>query len=357
MIRRIILAVILVISLALMAGCTPRQSGESSSPTVSNGDAALQDDESTTDDDESDNKPLSSDSGDSLDLNDLSLTEKLDSYRATQKGVYKQTIDGVETVTTYEVNQQVARDPKASSALYTTANDEVERTFEVIIIGQDSYMRSSESPGWTAMSIADSGPAGADDSALFTDPTSALSGDARLVGTETVNGLESKHYVYEGRETFGNRIASDAQVELCQADVWVSTEYNVVVRYQAHVVFSDKSSQYDWKFESNLLDVNTPVTIEPPEGVTRAGLPDDVPMIDDASEVSAYGGMVMFSVKDTVEDILEFYAKKLPANGWEKGTENLGAGQASYTKGNRKLLLIVSAAGEESSVTIIVQEQ
>lgn len=304
--------------------------------------------------------PSSESSEDAIDPSLLIAVDKLDSYHMIQNGLFT-TIMTDSTVSTSTIVIEIweTKDPQARRVIYTGAQSgNAASSFEFINIGNDSYMKSSDSPDWLAMSTSTTETTSFGAFSWFTDPASAMQGESKLIGLETINGMAAKHYRYAGVGMFGQALGTAGTVEVSQADIWVSNEYNLIIKYVSQFKGTDTDGlQSDYSFSMEVLEVNSPITIEAPEGVAKPGLPDDVPMMDGAIDVSAFAGIVSYKVAASLSDVVDFYASALPENGWTAGDDQGIPGMASYTKDTRSLTLMISEENDESSVTIMIQEQ
>ena len=83
--------------------------------------------------------------------------------------------------------------------------------------------------------------------------------DMTLVGTETVNGMRAKHYVYD----FDNGIQNITM----HREIWVADESSLpAVPIQAHFRMENKSTQGTMvtEIQAHLYDINTQIDIEAP---------------------------------------------------------------------------------------------
>jgi len=191
----------------------------------------------------------------------------------------------------------------------------------------------------------------------FTNPTTAMGNDGKFIGLETINGFRAKHYRYTGEAVVGSVVGIGGSIEIAQSDVWVSEEYNIIVKYESRWKgTADDGTESDWSYLSEVTLVNEPITIEPPEGVSKPGLPGDVPMMSGATDVNAFSGIVTFKVSASIAEVMDYYASALPDNGWEAGDDMGVEGMASFTKDGRSLTLMASEEDDATSVTILVQE-
>ena len=299
-------------------------------------------------------------SEDTIDPNSLQALDNLDSYHIVQSGQFTdiQTTTIVST-STIDIEIWETKDPLARRVICggsQTGNPET--SFEFINIGNETYMKSSDSADWLAMSTSTTETNMFGGFGWFTDPASAMKGESKLIGNENINGMAAKHYRYTGAQVFGKVVGPKGTVDISQADIWVSNEFNIVVRYVSHWKGTDDTGvQSDYSFTMDVLEVNTPITIEAPRGVAKPGLPDDVPLMAGATDFSAFSGIVSFKVAATVDEVMAFYASSLAENSWRPGDDQGVPGIAAYTKDTRSLTLMANDDNGVTSVTIMISEQ
>ena len=76
-----------------------------------------------------------------------------------------------------------------------------------------------------------------------------------------------------------------------------------------------------------LEDANQPFTIDLPESAQAAASgPEDIPIPDNAQEVTSLGGMITFTSPDTPTQLADYYRSQMPGFGWaEVSAEEMGA--------------------------------
>jgi hypothetical protein len=109
-----------------------------------------------------------------------------------------------------------------------------------------------------------------------------------------------------------------------------------------------------------MTDVNEPFAIEVPEEALASGaLPEDIPIPEDAQEVTNMFGMLTFTSPTGVPEIAEFYKTEMPGNGWSETSvsEVSGMYMLEYTKEGRTASFMVTTDDSgETSVMITVQD-
>lgn len=228
---------------------------------------------------------------------------------------------------------------------------------EIIRVGDTQYMLFGEAGGEpTCMSFP------ADDTTANETPINPndMLGDLKKVKLvargETVNGIVTDHYKADA-----NSLSSDTFTD-GEGDIWVAQDGKYVVKFTGtgtgdiDLMSSGTKSKtkLDWVYE--LQDVNKVTEIVAPEckGATGA---DDIPVPENATEVSNLGGLMTFKSADDVKTLTEFYKTRLPENGWKEAgdpTELDTMAILNYTKDNRKLSIMITkedAGGSSALIT------
>jgi hypothetical protein len=147
-------------------------------------------------------------------------------------------------------------------------------------------------------------------------------------------------------------------VSKVEADVWVSPEFDVVVRYVAHYRAENLASgggqegTLDLTFD--LMDINEPITITAPEGVKPA-VAEDIPIVEEAGDLNALRGMIAYNSTRSVEQVTAFYEAQMPAKGWAR-SEGVIPDSMDFRKDGRTAQITIQAAGGRTVVTIITAE-
>lgn len=302
--------------------------------------------------------------GDAIDLSALADMKQLDSFRMTAVISWTQVMtDGTSESGAMEMNSETDRASQSSrlrmiGQLPSAAMGSGEASeMELIQIGTAMYMNTGDGD-WIAMQMS---PEDVQDQFGWdTDPRDFAYGDGKYVGVETVNGYEAKRYHYDESE-FGD--LGFGEVDESSSDVWVAKIGNgadalsVIVKVSSSFKGVDVAgTEWSGGMRVDVTDINEPVVIEPPEGVEPPGMPDDVPLMDGATNVQSVMGMNSFEVDATVEEVTAFYDEEMVANGWTLGESALPE-MRTYTKDARTATLIVEAKDAGCSVTLMIAEQ
>lgn len=284
-----------------------------------------------------------------VDIGDTSNLDKLDSYRATYVWRWSETKDGAKVEGYWDVLEEFV---KAENARHTVwkSND---GSMEIISIGKYSYWKNNDE-SWTAMLTSEENLFG--NAGFLADPLSGIAGGkGKLVQRNmNVNGVSADHYKLDesnaGAWAFG-------VAEKWGGDVYIAPQWDIVVKYGAHYEGTKLGLQggtngvLDVTFD--LTEINKPIKITAPEGVAPP-LPEDIPVIDGATELSAMSGVISLKTTKTMEEATAFYQQAMVAQGWKAG-ESAMEGYLSFTKEKREATVMLSVENNVTSVTIIVQ--
>ncbi len=177
-----------------------------------------------------------------------------------------------------------------------------------------------------------------------------------LVGEETINGIDTLHYTYD--ET--SMVAEDmAGIESMEGHIYLAKEGGFMVRSIVDIVgiskyLADMATEGVQSgithIEMNLEDVNGNVEIVIPESCVEQGSPDSVdwPMMDDASEVTSFAGILSYTTEASGSDTIDFYNEAMVGIGY-----TLDEASTFVAEGNG-LLVYINA--NEESITITISE-
>lgn len=284
---------------------------------------------------------------------DPDALSQLTSYRARMITRITST-DGTTQVS--EVLVEETRDPLAQRYVITAEGSET----EMVHIGDTTWLCSE---GFCMQSQQSAEEFASDfGEGLFYNPEDIASiasdSDYDYVGRETINGIRTKHYVLNITPAEAAALMQ-GEVTDFHFEIWVADEANLPA-FSVRVVMNwegtTEGQQGRYEYEYEVLEVNTPFTIEPPEGA-GAGLPADVPQYPGATDLAIMGSMITFSTTDSVETVAAFYRDALAAQGWTLASEEqMGMVIQSWSKEGRNLSLMVSSDGSNTSVLITLEE-
>lgn len=285
-----------------------------------------------------------------LNIDTVSSLSTFDSYRTEWTMTYEYTDSGEQT--TMQVVNEFVRDPAAQRMAITTestADESSNGTLEMITVDGATYMNTGS--GWISMQSSDT--EAQESGWWWSDPDNVFGNEeGEYVGAETVNGMQTKHYHYtynEGAYAFGL-----SSLKSGEADVWVSDEYDVYVKYVVNWLGTDEEKgDVNFSMEATVSDINQPITITPPEGVEKPSLAEDLPMLDGATNVTIMGGITSYTVSMSVDDAYSAVKSFMDSNGWSVDSD-MGATMTSFTKGDRTATIMVSEGDSEGTTSVTI---
>lgn len=227
--------------------------------------------------------------------------EALQSYRLRAGWRIEPKEGSTATAEAYEIEAARTSDPLAEEMHMSIESQGISASY--IHIGDRFWFQSGDQ--WIEMSSSELGEF---DQMFYglDSATAGLSGDAKLVGQEDLNGVATYHYSFD--ETI---LGAGAGVySSIRGEVWVAVEGEYVVKYD--YAAEDSEATYSWAWE--VYDINAPFTIEPPAGAQ--GAREDIPIMSDATEQVTVGGMITYKTPSDLSTVLSFYKEQMPANGW-----------------------------------------
>ncbi len=289
---------------------------------------------------------------DVVDVNSLDSYRQMVSWSMTEGGVTEE----------WSATTEFVREPAAQRSVWQGVDKEgVASGWETIQIGTVTYMRGlGEGEEWMSMTSQDAQPPTQQVTMLSLQEAESIlsSGHCKREGQDDVEGQPATHYVCS-KEILGENASFQMEEgELTDGglELWVSDEHNVQVRsimwWEAE---NEEGAQQAWRMEQKIWDINRPITIEAPAGVAAPGLPDDVPLIPEATITSALSGIVSFEVDMALDAVVAFFKEEMPDNGWSLESENKST--LTYSKEGRQAMIVLSE--EEAMLTgmIMITEE
>ena len=290
--------------------------------------------------------------------NDLS---GLQSFRAHTVWSFEGVDDkGAKKQGSIEITQEVIKD-KSTHMKYSGTGEGgdpgKQSGFESYQIGTTTFMMSEKEgkPACFVMSSADNKL----NQEVIYKPSDLLGNlsNAKLVSKgEDTNGVKADHYTASQSEG-GGGIFGVLLIE--KGDVWLAQDGGYVVKYvgagsgKGNTVASAgmKEATYTWTYD--VTDVNALKDFVLPPECVAARPANDLPVLPGATDQGQVGPMTNYKVKGTVKEVADKITKALTDSGWAAAE---GSGQAddsafmNFTKGKRKLAVIVGKDGEDVSV-------
>jgi hypothetical protein len=186
--------------------------------------------------------------------------------------------------------------------------------------------------------------------------------DAKYEGEETVNDIRTYHYSYD-KQAFANSDFND--VNEAEGHVYIAKEGGFLVRMvlvaTGQMDLFDVGTKEDGELlvEIDLTNVNEPVEIVKPAACETGpgGANAEFPMVDGASDIASFAGVLSYKTPLSVEDVLAFYEKAMVDEGWMKDEDGsfVGGGTAllTYLRDDETVNLTIGP-DEESGGTYVV---
>jgi hypothetical protein len=303
-------------------------------------------------------EPTSAPEEGDLSLNDRSTgLDQLTSYRVSWKSNWESTKDGKTTQASWDWLEEYTSDPEALHLIWKSTEDGADKgSMEMWQIGDTMYLVSVDDSGTSqCTSISSSDPeAGLDKGVFNPSMLGSLSG-AKYAGRENVNGIATKHYIYDEKST---GLAGFGKVS---GETWVAEDGGYVVKDSMSWeggggLFGMGAAEGETgkgKWEWELKDPNGSFTISPPEGCENASA--GLPILPDAKEKTAMGDLIIYQTATPQADALAFYQKEMAAAGWQqKGDPTVAEGFSSveFTKDNQTASITIS--GESGATQVMI---
>lgn len=288
---------------------------------------------------------------------DANALEELQSYRSRVTFNWEGEDGSVQSM---NMEQEETRDPSARRMVVSGDQAGESYTMETIQIGTTTW--TNFGTGWMQMEQ------GEDDATqsfgdIFISPedlTGLSDSDYEYLGREDVNGIRCRHYRLNLNPVQAGLLFGGSNITDFQAEVWVADDSNLpefAVRW--HTEWSGEMSGETGAgrviFEQEVYDVNASFTIEPPDEAANSGLPEDVPLYENAEGLFSMPGLVTFNSTDDLATVQAFYDDQLPANGWNQTENNSfeGTSMSTWEKEGRTLSLMISNA-DDGGVSVMI---
>lgn len=151
-------------------------------------------------------------------------------------------------------------------------------------------------------------------------------GNTKYEGDETINGIPTRHYSFDKLAMTGTDLS---EIDEADGHVYIAKDGDFLVRMvldaTGKIDLFDEGLTEDGQMhiEINLTDVDVPVEAAIPEACAAedgsvGGVNSEFPLLEDASEVTSFAGVLSYQTALPVEDVLAFYDDALAAEGWVK---------------------------------------
>lgn len=294
---------------------------------------------------------------------ELSSLDELTSYRYTMIMEMTATDStGTETTQTMQMELAVSADPPATSMIMTAEGaEEIEEMgqMEFTQIEDTSYINMGEL-GCMALPADDNSAMSTEELTDGFSPESITEDleNVTLVGEETINGIDVLHYTYDETSMTAEQAVG---IKSMVGDIYIAKDGGYMVRSIVDVVgdskFIDGFASEDFQpdtakthIEMNLTDVNSAVEILPPAACEGQELPEavDWPMLDDASEVTSFAGILSYTTEVSGSDAIDFYNDAMAELGYTLDETS------SFISDGNGLLTYVNI--DDESITITISE-
>jgi hypothetical protein len=308
--------------------------------------------------------------GEELDLGALAMPTDLTSYRMQMLMRVNGMEAGEEVSMVLDMSMEFTSEPPAQHALISMEGVEGAEEFgniEMYIVEDTMYMRLGED--W--MSLPAEGDPLSDIGAFSSDEMLAdTCGWHRLEDTE-VNDIQVQHWTFDKQdlEACATALQLEDLGELSEArgDLYIAAEENYLVRMEMVLEGNNMASALEEEgtldearieILMDLSDINEPFTIELPEEAmgSGSGLPEDIPLIADAEEVTSLMGFITFMSPSTPEEVTDFYKIEMANNGWSEVSAEEMAGMflLEYLKDGRTASLMISEDSETGKTSVLI---
>lgn len=194
--------------------------------------------------------------------------------------------------------------------------------------------------------------------------------EPKYEGEETINGIETRHYTFD---KFALTDANPDEIKEADGHVYIAKDGDFLVRMvvdaTGQVDLFDQGLIEDGQMhvEINLTDVDVPLEAAIPEACaaedgTAGGVNSEFPILEDATEVTSFAGILSYQTASSTEDALAFYDDALAAEGWTKDEASSfvtdGSALVNYTQDGVTLSLTITANEEGGgSYVVLLSEE
>jgi hypothetical protein len=312
--------------------------------------------------------------GAELNLDDVAMPDDLSSYRSTMRLSTSGTGAEGETGGVLEFSIEYTREPLAQHIVISGEGfDQTGEagTMEMYQVEDTAYINLGDQ--WMSMPATESilAEAGTIDPEDMLDDTCGW----RDAGRSEYNGV-SAHYWTLSADDLKACMAAEAFTDMgeitdASGELYVAEDGNYIIYMELTLEGSnlvmgmgseeEEVDQGRIDFTYEMTDVNEPITIELPEEASSSGqLPEDIPVPEDAEEVSFMFGMITFNSASSPAELADYYQTQMPLNGWSESSvsEVSGMYMLEYTQDGRTTSLIINEGDTGgSSVMITIEEE
>jgi len=297
---------------------------------------------------------------DALDNEDVSnaldaLDAEFDSYR--MHGTLRTDIEG--QVTDQEYWIEAVREPQAMRIRTKVSGDGSSAVeTEIIIIGDTMYMQVGDHwmTATTEGEAMDQMPNGI--AALGIAPTVSELQSCQDLGAANVNGMATQHYRCDSGPGAWYAAADGSGSVEGVSEVWISKDLEAVVKTVGQITVQEGGQTTRLDMMAEYSDINAAITISPPAGVSAPTVPDDIPVMDGAEQLTVMESLVSYAVAKPVQEVADYYVAQMVVQGWTyRQNMSQPPDMMGFNKGKRAANVMAGAQGAKTAVTIMVLGQ
>ena len=272
----------------------------------------------------------------------------LSSYRATLTVSFKGTQAGQPAVWSHSYVMLASQNPLTRQLTIDKVGGSAAQVFMVEVNGTH-YERQGASACAASVIEKDTSLAEKWEPAGFLDGVIG----AEEAGSETVNGVATKHY------TFDERALAQISDAKSTGELWVASDGMYIIRYMlattggADYFGEGIEGTISWDYE--LTDIGQPFTVTLPTDCPPGIV--DAPLLPDATDVLSVPGLLSYSSTTSLSDVVAFYQKQLPTLGWQTADAPPATDAGvllDFTRGGQQMSVIIGVDGANTNVNILV---
>lgn len=263
--------------------------------------------------------------------------------------------------------QEIIRDQQASKIIVINeSNGEISQRLEIYSIDGNTYMLNSNNSKTELSCILMSDPnnIGEEMSTLDLIPPNEMitdieGGDLVAKG-EKINGIMTNHFSLENGAVFGTLVTSG------NSDLWKAQDGDYLVRaigkgegeMVSMIIGGQITGEIVWQYD--LLDVNKLEEIVVPQICleTSEEIQKDIPILDNAEELSIFGQIISYKTSDNTENVVNFYKSEMVNYGYSLTSDLSFAGTYNliFSKDGSNVNIAITTEDTGGSSVIIIKE-
>lgn len=306
-----------------------------------------------------------------LDIAGLSRATDLGSYRSTST-LYAEGIDNGQPIQgSIEFLTEYTHEPLAQHIVISSqgfeGSEEALRT-DMYVLQENTFMQVGDE--WFS-SPADGDPS-VNDAGLMTS-ADMLDGTCGWIrqGTVEHDGLTVDHWTLTHEDLVAcitaEKLAEMGGITDASGDLYVTVDGNHIVHLD--LVFKgqdlalgvgsaeDRVEEGLVRFTFEMTDINQPFTIQVPEAALASGaMPEDIPVPEDAEQLSNLFGMITFLSAATPRQVANHFETGMPGYGWTQVSADEFGGTIAleYAKGGRTASLMIGTDQETGLTSVLI---